>query len=180
MGEEPNKSSKKLSSTQIILIVGMAIILAAVVGIGFLLLNKKQEAPAAAVADPGSGNLVVDDQFDADAMNRKAADNMFEVKMSNPWTFLNGTSPSSDSYVANSAANHGPFYFELVLNPDTEEEEIIYKSPVVPLGSAVRDITLTKALEAGQYDCTCRYYLLNDDKTIRSTIGIAVQVIVQQ
>lgn len=171
MSEEPVKA-KKLSSTNVILIVGILIVVVAIAVVGFLILNKKDAAPAA-VAGPGTGNLIVDDGFNPDAMKQKAADNMFEVKMSADWNFADGASQSDEAYVANSEANSQAFYFDILLEGT---EEVIYSSPIVPIGSAVRGITLNKNLEKGDYVCVCRYNLLNDDETIADSVLVTVRL----
>lgn len=178
--EEAAKSKKKISSTQAILIVGIVLILVAIVGVGiFIVSQQKGQEAGPAIAQPGSGNVVIDtDNMDdvISDLKQKAAEGMFEVKMNSNWTFPDGTSPSTDAYVANSTANRRPFYFEVALR---DTEEVIYTSPILQLGDAVRDIVLTKDLEPGKYECVCTYNTLNDDNTIENSVSVVVRLDVQ-
>ncbi len=179
--------TKNLSTTQIILIVGIIAIIGAVAFATYYV-TEQQKASLAAnqpvnnivkPASPGSGSIVVDKNNAAsvaEELKRKAAENRFSVKMNHAWTFSDGQSSSADAYVANSTFNKKPFYFDLVEN---ETGEVIYTSPIIPVGSAVKDFTLSKPLEAGVYECVCQYNLLNEDDTVASTVNIAVTVTVK-
>lgn len=178
MSETQTQTKRDPKKALIAVAVAVGVLLIAVIAVLVMLLLKKEPA-APAVAEPGTGNVVVDDGFDPNAM-QKAADDMFEVKMSTSWVFPDGASPSTDAYVANSGANSLPFYFEILLPESGEDggDEVLYKSPVLPVGSAVREITLNRDLDAGQYEGMCVYYNLNPDNTIESTIPIVVRLTV--
>ena len=174
---EQTKSKPKLSTTQVILIAGIVVIAAAVVFVGVFVLGKEKTAPdpVPAPAAFGSGNVVVDEQNMHDIfaeLDRKAAEGMFEVKMNATWNFPDGKSPSTDAYVANSKANSLPIYFEV----ETAGGEIVYTSPEIPVGSAVKDLVLDRPLAAGDYECVCTYHLLNEDKTVRSSVSVVVRL----
>lgn len=172
MGEEPNKVKKKLSTVQILMIVGIGILLVAVVVMAVFLLKKDSE-PLDEAAQFGEGSVVVDEGFDPDAARAKAGDNMFEVKMNTTWNFPDGASKSTDAYVANSTANHTPFYFQIT---DSASQEIIYTSPKLNIGSAVREFKLTQDLDAGSYDCVCMYHLLDANDVVTDTVRVTVKV----
>ncbi len=174
---EQSTNTKKLSTTQRILIVGMVLILAAIGAVGYFVLQNKPAtvAPAPMAATPGSGNVVMDEGNASDViadLKRKAEEGMFEVKMNTTWSFPDGKSPSTDAYVANSTANRLPIYFEVALDTG----EVVYTSPELPVGSAVKDVVLEKPLAAGDYECVCTYHLLNEDKTIRSSVSVVVRL----
>lgn len=175
MSKTASKEKKKLSKTQVVLLAGFGVLLTAVIVIGVLLLLKSQEVPATSF---GAGNVVLDEDNGEDLiaeLTRKAAEGQFEVKMNAEWSFPNGASPSTDAYVANSRANRLPVYFEVTLG-DNDDSEVIYTSPEIPVGSAVKDITLTKDLPAGDYETVCTYHLLNEDKTVRSSVSVVVRL----
>lgn len=178
--EPVEKEKAKLSTTQKILIAGFAVIVVAVIVIGAVLLLRGSNTPdTAQVGGPAPGNVVIDEGNYADViaeLDRKAKEGMFEVKMNSSWTFPDGKSASTDASVANSSANHKPFYFEVSVG---ETEEIIYTSPKVPVGSKVTGFALTKDLDAGTYDCVCTYHLLNDDDTIATSASVTVTVVVE-
>lgn len=174
---EQTQNKPKLNVTQMILIAGIVVIAAAVVFVGVFVLGKAETVPdpAPVPASFGNGNVVVDEQNMNDIfaeLDRKAAEGMFEVKMNATWNFLDGKSPSTDAYVANSKANSLPIYFEV----ETADGEIIYTSPEIPVGSAVKDIVLDHPLGAGNYECVCTYHLLNEDKTVRSSVSVVVRL----
>lgn len=172
---EPTKSGNKLSQTQVILIIGFALIIIAIAAVGFLFSSRSNSNTPLPTAAPGSGNVVLDEGNAKNAiaeLNRKVKEGQFEVKMNSTWNFPDGTSPSTDAYAANSEANRLPIYFEVALDND----EVIYTSPEIPVGSAVKDIVLEKDLDAGDYECICTYHLLNEDKTIRSSVSVVVRL----
>lgn len=169
----------KLTSTQKILIIGMIVLILIVSGFGIALLLKPA-APAASDDQSDTvettGNVIMDDDnFEnviAD-MQRKAKEGNFRVKMNMAWTFPDGASASPDAYVANSEANHGPVTFQVLLE---DTGEVIYTSPELPLGSKVADITLTKDLEPGTYNCICQYQLFTEDKKENGKVAIALTI----
>lgn len=182
---EQTKTGTRLNATQIILIVGIVVIVAAVGVVGFVLKGtpaEPQATPPQTMAQggpaAGTGNLVVDERNARDVaaeMQQRAKEGMFEVKMNSSWNFPDGKSPSSDAYVANSAANRLPVYFEV----KTADGTVVYTSPEIPVGSAVQDIVLTQPLAAGNYECVCTYHLLNEDKTVRSSVSVVVRLHVE-
>lgn len=174
---DQHSETKKGISTQAILIAGIVLILAVVVVFGVLFLNKKQEAPPiqAQTAAPGTGTVVTDEKEALSAMEKlrqEQKESAYSVKMNNVWTFQDGKSPSKDAYVANSESNLLSMYFEVSL--DDGSNEILYTSPIVPIGSAVQDITLNRDLEAGSYDAICTYHTLREDETIAGNVSIAI------
>ena len=100
----------------------------------------------------------------------------FEAKMSSDWVFADGTSASENAYVENAVANRHDVYFDIILS-DTNER--IYASPVLPIGSHLKAITLDKDLDAGTYDCIVEYHLVDEEQNTLGTVNFALTIIIQ-
>ena len=167
--------NKKLNTTQIILIVGFICIIALICVFGFFLLNANKENDTAPAS---GGNLVIDESNLEQVMSQMESsveEGMFEVNMNTIWTFPNGESASADAYIANGHANKLPISFEIIV-----DEEIVYTSTVIPVGSQIKDIILDKPLDAGSYNAVCMYYLWNEDGTENSNFGVNIQLVVKE
>lgn len=186
MSEQGN-NGKKISSTQTILIVGIVVIFAAILGIGALIINKLGAQPGFQVSEAisgvtpsfGTGTVVMDESNVndmIDEMKRKEAEGRYDVKMTVDWTFPDGKSVG-DAYVANAEANTHPVYFDVTLDNGTK----IYTSPMLPVGSAVESITLDTPLDAGYYTGVCTYHLLKSEEELTeiSNVSIAVRITVK-
>ena len=165
--------SGKKNKTAIIVIIILAVVVIALVGVVAFLLGRgskedggaqtgvPEERPSREVASR-SVRTVVDEKSAEDIMNQmreEVAEGMFECQMSMEWTFEDGKSESKDAYVANSKNNTHPIYFDIYLG---DTEELIYSSPVLPVGTDLKDIKLDKELKAGEYKATVMYTLLKD------------------
>jgi len=179
---EKGTGGRKLSTTQIILLVGIILIFAAVLGVGGLIVSRlgqpaqTQVVQKSGPADTTVGALVLDSER-AEAviaeMEQKAREGMFDVTMKTIWTFPDGESVASDAYAANAETNWKPIYFDVVLQ---EDNTVLYTSPELPVGYGIDEIKLDVPLEKGSYPCVCTYHLLNEDKTEASTVSVALQI----
>lgn len=97
--------------------------------------------------------------------------------MNYEWHFATGDTVSEDAYVENLATNTNAVYFDLFLLED--EENAIYQSPVIPLGSSLENVLLDTLLEAGTYDCVAVYHLIDEDQNTLSTLRVTVTVIIE-
>ncbi len=104
-----------------------------------------------------------------------ADDSSYSVVMTSSWTFETSSSVSKDAYVENSDTNHNTVYFTVTL-PD--ESLPIYVSPHLPVGSSIDDIRLNGSLEAGVYNATITYYLLDENNTSISSIPMRLKLTV--
>lgn len=102
----------------------------------------------------------------------------YEVSMNNVWHFPDGASPSTDAFVENSTANSTDVYFDVLMADD--ETNVIYASPVIPVGEHVEKFQLERSLDAGTYSCVCVYHLVDANQRTLSTLRMAVTVIVEQ
>ncbi|WP_155838531.1 hypothetical protein [Butyrivibrio proteoclasticus] len=110
-----------------------------------------------------------------DEMRSAVAEGMFECNMSMTWTFEDTTKPSKDAYVANSSNNTHPIYFDVVLK---DTGETVYSSPILPVGSELKNFALDKSLEPGTYKATVKYTLLRDEESqeIISSAGFVIKI----
>jgi hypothetical protein len=166
----------------------LIIVIGLVAVIVFLLGHKGSETPQDDAASTGptrqvqeSTRIVLDQQSAQDAvdqMRQEVAEGMFECQMSMKWNFPDGKSESPDAYVANSAMNTHPFYFDIYFD---DTGEVIYSSPVIPVGSTISNIKLDKELPAGKYEAICLYNLLSDEESqqVTSSAEFVIQINVQ-
>lgn len=100
----------------------------------------------------------------------------YEVTMNTTWNFTSGDVPSTNAYVENATTNTNPVYFDVV-REDTGE--MLYESPIIPVGSHLDEITLGTVLDAGTYDCILTYHLLDEEEQDISTLQLAVQIVIE-
>lgn len=110
-------------------------------------------------------------------LSDKVEEGMFECMMSTSWTFEDGASASPNSYVANVENNLHAIFFDVYIDPT---EELIYSSPILPVGSEIRGIKLDKELSAGDYDAIVMYTLVNEDYEEVSTVGFRITITVKK
>lgn len=97
----------------------------------------------------------------------------YQVTMNSTWEFENGKAASEDAYVANSENNETAVYFDVIRN---DTQEVIYQSPVIPRGEHLDNIVLDKDLDAGDYECTMTYHLIDDDQNTLTTVNMWLMV----
>lgn len=187
--KQTSSGEKKNNKAIIIIIILLLIIVIGLVAvIAFLLGRKGSDTPEndAASSEPTrqvqeSSRIVLDQESAQDAvdqMRQEVAEGMFECQMSMTWNFPDGKSESPDAYVANSGMNTHPFYFDVYFD---DTGEVIYSSPVIPVGSTISNIKLDKELPAGKYEAICLYNLLSDEETqqVTSSAEFVIQINVQ-
>lgn len=97
----------------------------------------------------------------------------YRVTMNSTWEFEDGKSESENAYVENSESNETPVYFDVVRN---DTGETIYQSPVIPVGEHLDSVKLDEELEAGNYECTLTYHLIDDDQNTLTTVNMWLMV----
>ncbi|MCM1467147.1 MAG: hypothetical protein NC086_03290 [Alistipes sp.] len=139
-------------------------------GIGFLILaatilSFTLPSPAKAPADI---NLEPGNPAASDITGQiTIPDNTYITSMNNDWYFDDGVSPSSNAYVENTSENSHTVYFEIILS---DTGETVYSSPYIPVGSTLEHPALSVNLDAGDYNGTCLYHLVDDNNTELSTV----------
>lgn len=191
MSETANKEAvsekeKKKSSNGLIIvvIVLLVIILLVLVGVVAYLLGRdkgRSEESENRRQVASSVRTVMDESAAANVMQEmreEVEEGYFECQMSMSWTFPDGNSESPDAYVANSKNNSHPIYFDVILQ---DTEETIYSSPIIPVGSDLKNFKFDKPLAAGSYKATVMYSLVKDEMTqeIISQAGFVVNITVQ-
>lgn len=161
----------------IVLLVTIILVLAGI--IVYLLISRqpeKEEEQRGVVVTPDNVQEVIE-QMEQRASEEPVAPGYYTVRMNYEWHFATGDTASEDAYVENLATNTNAVYLDLFLLED--EENAIYQSPVIPLGSSLQNILLDTPLEAGTYDCVAVYHLVDDDQNTLSTLRVTVTVIIK-
>lgn len=175
--------SEKKGGARTVGIVLLVVVILAMAGIIIYLLisrqpqEKEEEERRGVVVTPDNVQEVID-QMEQMASEELTAPGYYTVWMNYEWHFASADAVSEDAFVENMAVNTNPVYFDLFLLED--EENAIYKSPVIPLGSSLQDIKLDTPLEAGTYDCVAVYHLVDDDQNTLSTLRVTVTVIIEE
>lgn len=105
-------------------------------------------------------------------------DGTYTAIMTYDWHFPDGTSTSADAYVKNSEKNVSDVYFDLFRSDN--EEDILYKSPIIPVGAELKNFKLDQDLDPGVYDCVAEYHLVDENQVTFDTLRVAVVVTVEQ
>lgn len=171
-----NTNSKGSNGLKIAIAVGVVVIIALLGVVIFLLVGRGKEEPEKrnVVVTQDNVEEVVEDMINEDYIEP----GYYEASMNTTWTFATGSDVSEDAYVANVEGNTNDVYFDVVLAED--EDQVIYKSPVLPRGSELDNIALDTPLDAGTYDCVCIYHLIDDEQKTISTVRVGITVIVNQ
>ena len=168
--EEVRKKGRKKTIGIVILIVVILMLVGVIV---FLLLRKPEKERRNVVVTPDNVEEVLKQMGEEEYVDP----GYYTVTMNYDWHFSAGNAVSSDAYVENIVENTNDVYFDLFLASD--EENAIYKSPVIPVGSSLQDIALETALDAGTYDCVMVYHLVDDDQNTVSTLRVTVTIVVE-
>jgi hypothetical protein len=182
--------TKKTGSNKVIILIGIAIIILLLVVIVILLLRKptaseSTSSPAAqASQEPKREVLVSEDNIEVviEQMEEETASysppGMYVAQMNFEWHFTSGDAESYDSYVANAIENTTDVYFDLFLADDMDNS--IYESPIIPVGSVVRNVRLNKDLDAGTYDSVLVYTMVDGNQNSLGTVSFTVTLIVEK
>jgi hypothetical protein len=167
--EKPGKDEKNQKRKKIIIAIIIVLLLIAIIILLILLLKKPEEEGRGSVrvVNEETAGTVMDDMRD------EVAKGMFECEMSMNWTVTGGT--QTDAYVGNSGANTYPIYFDVILD---ETNEVLYSSPVLPVGSNVAEFSLDKPLAVGKHKATVMYTLVEDVESQKeiSQAGFVVNI----
>lgn len=190
-GTKNTQDKEKESGTNkglIIVCIVAAVIIAALVGVIVVLMNSKSndnndnivtEEP---VEQEKRSVLITEDNMDElteqilDQDGQEGIPMSYQVTMNSTWEFEDGQSASRNAYVANSENNETSVYFDVIRN---DTQEVIYQSPVIPLGMDLNDIVLDVDLDAGDYECTLVYHLIDDEQNTLTTVNMWLMVEVE-
>ena len=160
--ETANKGRRKM------IIIAFVVLCAALVVCVVLLLQKtKPKELDRGFVDESNKDTVMEDMGD------KVAEGMFECKMTTSWVFEDGKSESPNAYVANVENNLHTIYFDVY---EKATEELLYSSPMLPVGTELDNIKLEKELQKGEYDAVVMYTLVDEDNEEVSTVGFNITI----
>lgn len=174
MGKEKERKAKKGGLVIIIAVVIIAVLLGVIL---YLLLSRDtapEEERRNVVITPENVERVLEE---IDQKGEETAPGYYTVTMNTTWRFKTGAEASADAVVENVATNTNDVYFDIVLESD--EEKVLYRSPVIPRGGRLEEITLEEDLDAGTYDCVVIYHLIDEEQNTLSTLRVALQIIVE-
>ncbi len=194
MGDTKDESQKNgnnasgSNKTLIILGIVVGIVFVAMAAVIIVLLigrNKTDTAPSPVESPPQQEQqrevLVTEENVEeiVEQMEEQqyVPPGYYTVTQNYEWHFSKGDEASRDAHVENLPENNNAVYFDLFLESD--EDNPIYQSPVIPLGAVLEKFKLDKALDAGTYDCIMVYHLIDDNQNTLSTVSMAVTVIIE-
>lgn len=178
------ETAEKKRRNKIIIAIAFILLVSALVTCIVLLLTKQKEEPVqesesptrSAVLDRGivdednAGNIM-------DEMSDKVSKGMFECKMTTAWTFDDGKSESPNAYVANVENNLYTLYFDVY---DEATNELLYSSPLLPVGTELKNFKLDKELAAGEYSAVVMYTMVDENQEEVSSVGFKVTISVSK
>lgn len=166
-GQEQEQKKKKKGG------ILVAIVILALIGIIiYLLLSRRPEEQRRSVlVTPENVESVLDEVEDSTPAG------YYTVTMNPTWHFASGSEASYDAVVENVKKNTNDVYFDIVLAEN--EEEVLFSSPIIPLGGHLDRIKLDEALEAGTHDCVVIYHLVDEEQNTISTLRVALKIIVE-
>lgn len=175
MSDKAEKQDKKVNKGFIVVIVVALAVIAMLVGVIIYLIRSKnngeiEEKRPVVVTEENA------EQMAEEILNREEPQGVpmsYQVTMNSTWEFEGGDKASSNAYVANSADNETAVYFDVVRN---DTQETIYQSPVIPVGGELNSIKLDTELEAGDYECTLTYHLIDEDQNTLTTVNMWLMV----
>ena len=106
-------------------------------------------------------------------MAEQVKEGMFHCSMTFDWTFENSNSVSPNAYVANAEDNRYTLYFDVY---EKETNELLFSSPLLPVGSEFKEVKLEKALAPGDYKAIVMYTLVNEDYEEVSSAGFTITI----
>lgn len=168
-GSAEKKPAKKFSPLLIVILVVFALL---IVFIMFIVSRRSNSDEANRVVTPDNVEEILANLDDSE----NAEIGSYEVYMNNVWHFPDSASSSTDAYVENRVTNTNTVYFTIAL-PESEEE--IYKSPYIPVGSSLDNITLDSELAAGSYKTVLTYHLVDDSFEEISYVSVYVTLVIE-
>lgn len=165
-GVSSQEENQKVRRKKRMIIIAFVILLVALI-ICILLLLRKPEEEGRNFVDRDNVDTIMED------MTEKVAEGMFECMMTTEWTFENGDSESPNAYVANVENNRYTIYFDVY---EKESNELLYSSPLLPVGTEIRNIKLDKKLAAGEYKAVVMYTLVDGDEQEVSSAGFNITI----
>lgn len=172
--------AKKTKITIIILGLVIAVLAAVII---VMVIRGKKDTPAQTPEKPEKRSTLITED-NADEVLQEMADReyvepgYYNVRMNTEWHFSSGDAESEDAYVENSEMNTSDVYFDVVLAED--ETQVLYESPIIPVGSSMNKVKLNKKLDAGSHECIMIYHLVDKNQETTSTLRVTLKIIVEK
>ena len=168
--------AKKVNRGLIAVILVGVVVIGVLVGVIVMLLNRPE--PETEPENRSMRATVINEDNVVEEVQRMVeedyvAPGYYEVTQTMDWVFPDGESASTNAYVENAESNTNAVYFDVALR---NTAQIIYASPVLPVGTYLDEIVLDTDLDPGSYDCTLTYHLVDDDQNDLSTLTLALMV----
>ena len=160
----------KKSAKSRVMVILLVLVIAVMAVIFWFLLKPKEKEPSNFIVTEDNKDTIRQD------LQKKTAEGMFEVRMNTEWTFRDSASASENAYIANAQSNTRTIYFDIIVDAT---EEKVFTSPLIPVGSRLKNLTLDKELEPGTYPATVLYHLVDDNGEEVSSVAIAVSLTIQ-
>lgn len=183
MSNQRELSSEERKKNMLVIIAFVILLMALAVCIAVIIsksgATRAEESSANKTASALERGFV--QESDADnimaEMEEKVAEGMFECKMTTFWTFDNADAESPNSYVANVESNRNTIYFDVY---ESKSNDLLYTSPMLPVGTEIRNIKLDKKLPAGDYDAVVMYTLVDENYEEVSSVGFNITISITQ
>lgn len=173
-------------SLAVIGIIAAVIIIILLVVCIILLITRSGSSPEASDtsqsgSQPGNVSSVLDRGFVDNTntsdivsdMAEQVKEGMFHCSMTFDWTFENSDSVSPNAYVANAEDNRYTFYFDVYENATNE---LLFSSPLIPVGSEFKEVKLGKTLEPGDHKAVVMYTLVDENYEEVSSAGFTITI----
>lgn len=174
-----NEQSKK-GKGGLVIGIAVGVVIVALIGVIVYLLITRNAQP-----EPEKRNVVVT-QENAEQVyeeinkmdeSSSVAPGYYTVTMNPTWHFKSGTETSYDAVVENVENNTNDVYFDIVLESD--ESQVLYKSPIIPRGGKLTDIALDEQLTVGTYPCVVIYHLVDENQNSLSTLRVTLSIVIE-
>jgi type II secretory pathway pseudopilin PulG len=179
-----SEQGEKKQTGKGILVIGIIaiVVVAALIGIIIFLVvsqnksAKKTEEKRQVLVTEDNVEEVVEELAEQEEAE-KVAPGYYTVTMFTTWHFKDGSEPSYDGYVINVENNTNDVYFDIVLAED--ESQVLYSSPIIPIGGRLDNITLNRDLDAGTYETVCIYNLVDEEQNSLSQVRVYLTLVIE-
>ena len=173
--QEKKQAGKGLLVIGIVAIVVVAVLVGVII---FLLVKQRtpeEDKRQVLVTEDNVEEVVKELEEQDDAV--KNAPGSYTVTMWTTWHFKDGSEASYDGYVINVEENTNDVYFDIVMADN--EDDVIYRSPIIPIGGRLDEIILDRDLDAGTYETVCIYNLVDENQNSLSQVRIYLTLVIE-
>lgn len=178
MSEQKNGGTAEKGGKKTVFVLCIVVIVILLALVIYLLITRNQGKDDGVV----NRNIVINEENVEKVLQQLEEEEVippgyYEVTMNSTWNFASGDAPSDNAYVKNAETNTNSVYFD-VEKADTGE--VVYESPILPVGSHIENITLDTNLVDGTYDCILTYHLIDEKNRDIGTLKMTVTLVIGQ